>query len=224
MSRIRAVIFDMDGVIVASGRLHAESWRLLARKRRQVVTDEQFRGSFGQTNREIIRAWWGASLPDAAVAELDHEKERIYRELIAGVVPLTVGVREALWRLQEAGFRLGLGTSGPRANVDLVLDECGMRGFFSAIATGDDVQRGKPAPDIFLLAARTLQTDPAHCTVIEDAPVGISAALAADMRAIGFVGTYPPEALLGAGAHDVVSGMSELTADRVVHGRLSAAG
>ena len=210
-----AVIFDMDGVLVASGRAHAASWKMLAKRTGISVTDEQFRASFGKTSREIIREWWGADLPDQRVRELDDEKERIYRELITGLVPLTVGVRETLWHLQNAGYRLAVGTSGPRANVELVLRETGMTGFFAALATGEDVTRGKPAPDVFLVAAERLGIDPHRCVVVEDAPVGIAAAIGAGTSPLGFAGTHSAAVLAQAGAKYVARQMNEITPDLI---------
>lgn len=205
----------MDGVLVASGRVHAESWKVLARRSGLTISDRQFTDSFGQTSHDIIRQWWGPGMPPDKVREIDDEKERFYRSLISGLVPLTVGVREMLWHLQGAGFKLAMATSGPRANVDLVLDEGGMAGFFAALVTREDITRGKPAPDVFLRAAERLNLEPRHCVVVEDAPVGIEAALAAGMRAIGFVGTHPAERLREAGAHYVAGRMSDITPELV---------
>lgn len=209
------ILFDMDGVLVASGRIHAESWRMVAKRAGLTITDEQFKESFGQTSQDIIRLWWGSGVTDDEVRRIDEEKEKVYRSLVSGLVPLTIGVRETLWHLQRAGHLLAVATSGPLANVDLVLDEGGMRGFFSAVVTREDITRGKPAPDVFLRGAEKLALLPARCVVVEDAPVGIEAALAANMRAIGFVGTHPAERLEACGAHRVVKKMSEITPELI---------
>jgi len=209
------VIFDMDGVLVASGPAHAASWRLLARKHGIEISDEQFAATFGQTSRDILRSFWGERLSDDQVRRLDAEKEAIYRELITGMVPLTIGARETLAGLAQAGFVLALATSGPPENVELVLRETGLGPCFAATVTGCDVQRGKPAPDCFLLAAQRAGVSPAQCTVVEDAPVGIQAALAAGMTPIGFAGTHPPERLRAAGVATVVSRLSEIAPELV---------
>lgn len=215
MSAQHGVIFDMDGVLVASGRAHAASWRLLAKQRGVDFSDEAFQRLFGRTSRDIVREVFGPDVTDEQIAELDAQKEALYRDLITGMVPLTIGVREVLTGLADAGFRLAIATSGPPENVNLVLDEGRLRHFFSAVVTGFDVQRGKPAPDCFLLAAERLSVEPAHCVVVEDAPAGIEAARAAGMTALGFVGTHPAERLEDAGAAAVAEQMSEITADRM---------
>lgn len=206
-----AVIFDMDGVLVASGPAHAASWKMLARRHGLAITDEQFAATFGQTSRDIIRRLWGPELTDEQIRALDDEKERLYRELITGMVPLTIGVRETLHALHDAGLPLAVATSGPRENVDLVLDETGLRPLLAVAVTGFDVQRGKPAPDCFLLAAERLAAPPRACLVVEDTPAGIEAARNAGMPVIGLAGTHPPERLAEAGATRVAERLNEIT-------------
>jgi beta-phosphoglucomutase len=206
-----AVIFDMDGVLVASGPAHAASWRVVARRHGIEVSDQRFRESFGRTSRDIIATLWGPGLAPADVERIDAEKERTYRELISGVVPLMIGARETLAALAAAGYRLAVASSGPRENIDLVLDETRIHGCFSAVVTGFDVRRGKPDPECFLLAAQRLGVPPPACVVVEDAPVGIEAALAAVMRVIGLAGTHPADRLVTTGAQRVVAALREIT-------------
>lgn len=208
---LRGVIFDMDGVLVASGPAHAASWRLLARRHGRSISDEQFRQTFGLRSADIIRGLWGADVTDDAVRRLDDEKERIYRELISGMVPLTIGARELLSTLVQADYRLAVATSGPPENVALVLREKNLTACFAAVVTGADVRRGKPAPDCFQLAAERLDLPVDACTVVEDAPVGIQAGCRAGMRVVGFVGTHPADALRAAGAAVVVERLADIT-------------
>ncbi|TWT44205.1 Beta-phosphoglucomutase [Phycisphaerae bacterium RAS1] len=205
----QAVIFDMDGVLVASGPAHKASWQMLARRHGLNISDQQFSGTFGMASREIIRQLWGDVSPDR-VSALDDEKEAIYRELITGMVPLMIGAREVLAALAQAAFVLAVATSGPPANMNLVLDETRLRPFFAAAVNSFDVPRGKPAPDVFLGAAERLGVPPRQCLVIEDAPVGVEAALAAGMRVAALAGTHAPATLAAAGAHRVVSRLAEI--------------
>jgi len=207
----RGVIFDMDGVLVDSGPPHRESWRVLARQYGIELSDRDFADTFGMTSREIIRRFWGPNLTEEQVRDIDDQKEAIYRQLIAGRVPLSEGAREMLSALEHAGYVLAVGTSGPPENLELVLQETGLGRFFAATVHGFDIRQGKPAPDIFLEAARRAGVSPEDCVVVEDAPVGIAAALAAGMRAIGYAGTHPAERLREAGASRVVSRLVEIT-------------
>lgn len=211
MQKTPGVIFDMDGVLVASGPAHAASWRIVAKRDGIVISDADFLKHFGRPSRDIIRLTWGDNVTDADVKRIDQAKEAAYRELIRGMVPLTIGTRETLNALKSAGLPLAIGTSGPRENVELVINETRLAGLFDAVVTGDDIQYGKPAPDCFQKAAEKLGLLSNQCVVIEDAPVGVQAARAAGMKCVGFVGTHPADRLQEAGVDAIVSKLSEIT-------------
>ena len=211
----QGVIFDMDGVLVASGPPHCQSWRLLARRHGIDLSDEEFLKTFGMPSRDIVRTIWGAHVTDGDVRRIDEEKEAVYRELISGRVPLSDGAAGALTTLAEAGYVLAVGTSGPPENVELVLRETGLGPRFAAVVNGFDVEHGKPAPDIFLKAAERAGLRPADCVVIEDAPVGIQAGRAAGMKVVGYSGTHPQAPLEQAGASRVVAQLTEITPELI---------
>jgi beta-phosphoglucomutase len=208
---IEGVIFDMDGVLVDSGPAHHQSWQQVARRHGINVTAERFQQTFGRPSRDIIRILWGENVSDDQIRRIDGQKEAAYRELIRDRVPLMPGCRELLERLRKAGFHLAVATSGPPENLDLVISDGLIANFFAAEVHGFEIAVGKPAPDCFLLAADRLQLPPASCVVIEDAPVGIQAALAAHMKPIALAGTHPPEVLKEAGAACVVHHLDEIT-------------
>jgi len=163
------------------------------------------------SSRDIIRFLWGEGLSEQRVLGLDARKEAIYRELITGRVPLSPGVEETLEQLSQAGYVLAVGSSGPPENIELVLRESGLGRYIAATVNGFEVRHGKPAPDIFLLAAQRADLPPANCVVVEDAPAGIAAGLAAGMAVIGFTATHSPESLRQAGANCVVARLPEIT-------------
>ena len=207
----RGVLFDMDGVLVDSAAAHLESWRALARQHSINISDADFKAAFGRTSREIIRLLWGPELSAAEVERRDAEKEVVYRDLIRGHVPIMPGCREMLTALTSAGFRLAVATSGPPENLELVLRAADIGAFFEVTVDGRDIQRGKPAPDCFLLAAERLGLPPDACVVVEDALVGIAAGRAAGMPVIALEGTYPAEQLHAAGAAGVVRRLAEIS-------------
>lgn len=209
------VIFDMDGVLVASGRAHAESWRIAARRSGKEVSSDLFSRVFGMRSAEIIKIIWGDDLSPEDIKHHDDVKEDAYRDLIRGMVPLTVGVRECLTSLQQAGFKLAVGTSGPPENLELVLAEGMLFDFFSATVNGFEIERGKPNPDVFLLAAERLGVPANRCVVVEDAPVGFEAAKAAGMPVIGLVGTHPREKLDEDGVDWVAERLAAITPECV---------
>jgi beta-phosphoglucomutase-like phosphatase (HAD superfamily) len=101
--------------------------------------------------------------------------------------------------------RLAIGSSGPRPNLELTVESCGLTGRFASIVALEDIAQGKPDPQVFLLAAERAGVAPSHAVVFEDAPVGILAAKAAGMRAVGVTTTHPAAALWEAGADEVVN-------------------
>jgi beta-phosphoglucomutase len=191
----RAVIFDVDGVLVDSYDAHMRSWLLMGREHGLTITEEQFASTFGQTSREIIARFWGSDLSREDAEALDARKEAIYRDLIRERFPAMDGSVELIDALADAGFRLAVGSSGPPENVELTLDCLGRASRFSAIVTGRDVTRGKPDPQVFQIAAERIGVPPARCIVVEDAPVGITAARAAGMSSVALVGTVAADRL-----------------------------
>jgi beta-phosphoglucomutase len=185
-----AVIFDMDGVLIDSYHAHLQSWQEVAREEGLKITEEQFAATFGKTSRESIPWLWGNQhFTEAQIQDFDHRKEAAFRRIIAAQFPEMAGIRELLDSLHEAGFLLAIGSSGPPANVDLVLDKLGIRPLLSAVVTGADVTRGKPDPQVFLTAAQRLGVAADRCVVVEDAALGVEAAHAAGMKAIGLAST-----------------------------------
>ena len=208
-----AVIFDIDGVLIDSYQAHFESWRQIGRQFNQDITEQQFAGSFGRTSKDIIRLWFGALLGDKLTdqhsAEIDEHKEAASREVVRKTKPVMPGAVALIDALYSAGFKLGVGSSGPPANVELSLQLLERVPKFGAKVTGMDVTGGKPDPQVFQIAASRLGVEPAKCAVIEDAPAGVAAANAAGMTSIALLGTAPREKL--AAARRIVGSLKELT-------------
>jgi len=217
-----AIIFDMDGVLVDTYQAHFESWRAVAAEEGLTVTEDQFAPTFGRTSREIIAALWTEHrYDDDEIARLDDRKEAAFREIIRVRFPAMPGATELLRSLDEAGFALAVGSSGPPENIELVLDGLGARAMFEAIVTGRDVTRGKPDPQVFLLASQRLGVSPERCAVIEDAPPGVAAANAAGMASIGLVSTGRTRELLAAAdlVVDFLGELSPAVLGRLITGR-----
>lgn len=206
--RLRGVIFDVDGVLVDSYQAHLRSWVMMAREHGLDITEGEFASTFGQTSREVIARFWGDEVDAATRETLDARKEALYREELRACFPAMDGAVELIDALAAAGFRLAVGSSAPPENVALSLDLLGRAEAFRARVSGRDVTRGKPDPQVFLLAADRLGVPPAHCVVIEDAPVGVTAAHAAGMRVVALLGTVARAALSHADV--VVASLREL--------------
>jgi beta-phosphoglucomutase len=176
----KAVIFDVDGVLVDSYEAHLRSWQIVAREDGVPFSVDDFVATFGRTSREIIERFWHMTDP-RAVRDLDDRKEALYREIVAEQFPAMDGAVELIDALHAAGFALAMGSSGPPENVQLAMDRLGRHEAFAAAVSGYDVPHGKPDPAIFLAAAMRLGVPAQRCVVIEDAPPGVQAAQAAGM-------------------------------------------
>lgn len=208
-----AVIFDVDGVLVDSYRAHYESWRRLGSEAGFQMTEEFFARTFGRTSRDVLRERFREDpLSDAQVREFDDRKEALYREVIAADFPAMDGAVELIDALHSACILIGAGSSAPPENVELTLALLQRRHCFRALVSGRDVTRGKPDPQVFLIAAERLGMEPERCIVIEDAPAGIAAAQAAGMKCVGISSTGRTKRELSA-ANRVVASLRELTLD-----------
>ena len=188
MGMLQAVIFDMDGVLIDTYHAHFESWAALCAEHGIPLDEAQFAPTFGRTTREIIGMLWSEPPDDAAIRALDNRKEALFRDIVARDFPAMDGARELLESLRATGLAVAIGSSGPPENVSLAAGELGEH-FFDVIVHGRDVERGKPDPQVFLLAAKRLGVAPEHCVVIEDAAAGIQAARTAAMAVVALNST-----------------------------------
>lgn len=214
------VVFDLDGVLIDSHDQHERSWFQLAAEVGKPLTREQFKESFGMRNVMCIPHvfHWADPEDHAAIHALGERKEELYREFIAadGIEPLP-GVVALLESLAGAGIPVSLGSSTSRKNIEVCFAATGLDRFFGDKLTGaEDVTRGKPAPDVFLEAARKIDRAPSRCLVIEDAHVGVEAGLAAGMRVLVVTTTHPRESFDGLGAARIVDSLEEVDANLVI--------
>lgn len=207
------VIFDMDGVLVDSAEAHWQSWRRLLDENRRSASKETFAQTFGKQNRDIIPILFGPVTPERLIELSDH-KEAIYRDIIRDQVPVVDGAVQLISDLAAAGAKLAIGSSGPLANIQLVLNAMNVEHLFGAIVSADDVTRGKPDPQVFSLACQRLALPPNRCVVVEDAPVGITAARAAGTKSIAVLMHHGPESFRDADM--VVPTLSSLTAQVLI--------
>jgi beta-phosphoglucomutase len=183
-------VFDMDGVIIDSNPLHRESWAAFNRRYGLETTEEMHQRMYGKRNDQIVRDFFGDGLTAGEVAARGAAKEQLYREMIGDRLEslLVPGIRNFLREVRE--FPLALATNAERPNVDFLLDRAGLRPFFRAVITGEQVQNPKPHPEIYLRAAGMLRMEPARCVVLEDSYAGVEAARAAGLRVIGVCTTH----------------------------------
>jgi len=171
--------------------LHAEAFAVFAQRHGlPPLTPEDRARLDGRRNSEIFPILFKRAVPREEWQQYEHEKESLYRELSRGKLTPMRGLHEFIARLKADGIQVALATSAPELNVAHTLTELGLTGDFPVIVRGDQVPRGKPAPDVFLEAARRLNVAPADCLVFEDAPMGIEAAHAAGMAVAGLTTSF----------------------------------
>ena len=207
-----AVIFDMDGVLVDSEGMSCGAWLPVLERRGIEVRLAEIEDFIGQSDRAVLdhfrRLYPGADLGDGLI----DEKEQKFFAAARGRLRPFPGLKRVLRRLESGGVPMAVASSGRHRKISFSLKTAGLEGFFDVVCSASDVPRGKPAPDLFLRAARLLEAEPGICSVVEDSVPGIAAAKAAGMKALGFTSSHPADVLHNAGADAVFSRYEELPA------------
>jgi HAD superfamily hydrolase (TIGR01509 family) len=212
---IEAVVFDLDGVLVQTEEIWDEVREAFARERGGRYDAEAQRAMMGMSSTE----WSGymheeLGVPDTP-AEISAEVVRRMQARYRDRLPLIDGAVEAVERF-AARWPLGLASSSNRPLIDAVLDLSGLDRYFRATVSSEEVARGKPAPDVYVEAARRLGVEPRRCAAVEDSHSGIRSAKAAGMRVLAIPNpSFPPDEEALAGADVVLESLSELTPDAV---------
>jgi HAD superfamily hydrolase (TIGR01509 family) len=212
---IEAVVFDLDGVLIDSERVWDETRQELARERGGRWHERASRDMMGMSSPEWSRYMHEViglkETPEEISAEVVRRLEEIYRRGL----PLMEGAVQAVERL-AARWRLGLASSSNRELIDLVLELGGLTPYFKATVSSEEVVRGKPAPDVYLEAARRLDVDAERCAAVEDSENGIKSAKAAGMRVLAIGNPlYPPSDDALALTDEVLTSLRELTPELV---------
>ncbi|OGS33892.1 MAG: phosphatase [Elusimicrobia bacterium RIFOXYC2_FULL_34_12] len=184
---MKAVIFDMDGVIIDSEPMHLRVNKKIFKRLGLKISLKEYRNFIGSTNTEMWTTFkkeyeLHQTIPELVkiqVSDTLKDLKKSKEKPISGIVSL-------LKELKKNNIRIGLASSSPLENINLVLKIFKIKKYFSAIVSGEDLKRSKPAPDIFLKAAKKLKVKPEECIVIEDSEKGVQAAKSAGMKCIGY--------------------------------------
>jgi beta-phosphoglucomutase family hydrolase len=192
----RGVIFDLDGTLADTMPLHYEAWRTMCRRYDLVLTEDRFYALGGRPTKEVTKLVVGEAGLDLDVAKLSAEKEELFIELLDRVTPIEPIVDVA--RDLRGRVPLAVATGADGIIGRRILDYLGIRDWFTAIVTSDDVKHHKPDPEIFLESARRMGVPAAECLVYEDADLGLEAARRAGMRSFDVRTIYKPRRVTAA--------------------------
>lgn len=192
----KAVIFDMDGVMVDNNVFHKKAWLDFCDQHHFKLTDSELEQYvYGRTNTAILNYLYKNSLNLQEISDFEEEKESLYRKLYLPHFQEVAGLTAFLKKLKNANFKLAIATSAYRKNIDYVLDKLPIRDLFDVIVDSSFVTEGKPNPQIYLKTAELLGINPKNCLVVEDSLSGVESGLRAGMRVLGVSTTHTAEEL-----------------------------
>ncbi|HEY3370110.1 MAG TPA: beta-phosphoglucomutase [Prolixibacteraceae bacterium] len=188
MKKIKACIFDLDGVIVDTAKYHFIAWRALAEDLGFSFTEEdneRLKGVSRMQSLEILLEIGGKQFSEAEKLSMAHKKNTLYVSYIEKMTPEEIlpGVREFLQELRSKGIKVALGSASK--NSPMILEQIQLSGMFDAVVDGNSITEAKPNPEVFLKGAERLMVEPEQCVVFEDAIAGIEAARNANMHCVG---------------------------------------
>ncbi len=215
MLELRAVVFDMDGLLLDTERLSRASWLAGGRDLGVELPMETLTTIIGRRRPEVEAQFVAALGPDFPVNDLYARHAAHYHAALMAVSPEQLrkpGVESLLTWLEDAGVPCAIATSTLTTGAAKKLALAELTERFEVVVTGDQVARSKPAPDIFLEAARRLDVPPAHCVVFEDSDLGLEAAMSAGMRAVAVPDLKPLPPAIASRVFAVLSSLREATA------------
>ncbi|HEU5197080.1 MAG TPA: HAD family phosphatase [Methylomirabilota bacterium] len=201
----RAVIFDMDGVLIDSAAHHRDAWRLLLGDIGVTPPADYWRVTIGRTAEEAVPLLLGRPVEPAEASAIAERKRALYAQLSTRGTRPVVGAPVFLETLSKARVPRAVATSASRHDADRLLTEVGLRRYFEIVITAEDVRWGKPNPEVYLKAAAGLAVPSKACLVFEDSLVGVHAARNCGMRVIGVTTSHTGRELLTAGAERAIA-------------------
>lgn len=187
-NKILGVIFDLDGVIVSTDNCHYQAWQRMADEEGiefNRTINERLRGVSRMESLEIILEKAQKAYTEEEKVQLAARKNAYYVELIQSLTEEDIlpGALDTLQLLKENGVKIAIGSSS--RNTPIILKQIGLQNAFDAVADGNAIKNSKPDPEVFVLAAKLLNLDPANCLVVEDADAGVEAGLGGGMKVLG---------------------------------------
>lgn len=190
------IAFDLDGTLVDNNLYHIESWKVFYKKRGWELTNELYNQHFnGKTNKDVLEFIYGSELSNDLITQLTNEKESLYREIYASKIKPIAGLINLLDMLKTDNIEMVMATSGIPDNIEFLFNHIPIKHYFKDVLNFTHIKKGKPDPEIYLLAAEKLNVPPSNCIAFEDALAGIESARSAGFKVIAITTTHKKEEL-----------------------------
>ncbi|WP_394993325.1 HAD family hydrolase [Emticicia sp.] len=191
-----AVVFDMDGVICDTNPYHSLAWKAFLDKFGIGSSEEEFIAHmYGKSNSYILKHFFKREIVGEEFAQMEFEKEALFREIYEANVKPIAGLIEFIEDLKANGVKTGIATSAPYLNMELILSKLPLRDKMQSLLASEDVSTHKPSPEVYLKSASNLDITPNRCVVFEDSFSGITAGKVAGAKVVGVLSTYKIEEL-----------------------------
>lgn len=192
----KAVIFDMDGVICHTNPFHSQAFKIFFEKRGVFPTEEEFQlHMYGKNNGYILSHFLGRKIMGQELLDLEFEKESLFREIYQPHVDPIPGFLDFFHCLRKEGFKTGVATSAPFANLELIGGKLDLFPHLESALASEHVTKHKPDPEVYLKTAANLSLSPDQCIVFEDSFSGVSAAKNAGMKVVGVLSSHSVDQL-----------------------------
>ena len=213
---LKAVIFDMDGVICHTNPFHSIAFQQFFAKRNLNPTESEYaEHMYGKNNGYILSHFLGRKIEGEELLKLEDEKEGLFREIYKSEVDPIAGFMEFFKKLKKEGLLTAVATSAPRANLDLIIGTLGIGGQMHSQLASEDVSMHKPDPEVYLKSAANLGVNPENCLVFEDSFSGASAGLNAGMKVVGVLSSHREDELPECDVY--INDYNELSIDKITN-------
>ncbi len=188
----KAFLFDMNGTMVDDMAYHVTAWREIVNNLGANLSIEEMKRECYGKNDELLERIFPGRFTDAEKKEMGYAKEKAYQETYRPHLQLLPGLKEFMEKAKQAGIKMAIGSAAIMYNIDFVLDGLGIRHYFDAIVSADDVKISKPDPETFTKCADQLGVAYEDCIVFEDATKGVEAAQCAGMKSVVVTSFHEP--------------------------------
>jgi len=196
MAELKAILFDLDGTLLDNNEVHYNAWKKYLKDNGKEISDEDFKENIsGRTNQDAVEHIYNKKMSQEEAEKYYLKKEEIYREMFEPDIKAISGLEKFLEDLQKHNITMAIATSGIQVNIDFMFEHVPIKKYFEKVINANDIENGKPDPEIFLKTAEELDVPAENCIVFEDSIAGVQAGKAAGMKVVALTTTHTNEEL-----------------------------